>query len=59
MEFTEKVNDRSRIEGINTNVEIEVEQIGGSSSRGLEVTERIETAVKEEIKAIADEKDAE
>lgn len=58
MKITEKVSDRSRIEGLLTTVDIEVDHIGGSSSFALEVAERIETAVKEEIQAISEEQEA-
>jgi hypothetical protein len=55
MKITEHISDRTEIEGVSTDVDIEVDQIGGSSSRALEVAERIENAVKDEIKKIADE----
>lgn len=57
MKITEHISDRTEIEGLRTDVDIEVDHIGGSSSRALEVAERIENAVKEEIKEIADEQD--
>lgn len=57
MKITEHVSDRSEIEGVDTNVDIEVDSIGGSSSKALEVAERLETAVKEEIKRISEDQD--
>lgn len=54
MKITEHVSDRTEIEGVSTDVDIEVEQIGGPSDRALDVVERIERVVKEEIKEIAD-----
>lgn len=55
MKITQHVSDRSRIEGVDTNVDIEVDHIGGSSSRALEVVERLEEAVKEEIKELGED----
>lgn len=57
MKITEHISDRTEIEGLRTDVDIEVDHIGGSSKRALEVAERIETAVKEEISEIASEQE--
>lgn len=57
MEITERVSDRTQIDGVNTTVEIEVEQISGPSQTALEVAERIEMAVKDEIDNIADDQE--
>lgn len=50
--ITEHVSDRSKVDGVHIDVDIEVDQIGGSSQRALEAVERLETAVKEEISAM-------
>lgn len=55
MKITEHVSDRSRIDGVRTDVDIEVDHIGGSSADALEVAERISETVKEEIQTIAEE----
>lgn len=55
MKITEHISDRSKIDGVHVDVDTEVQHIGGSSSLALEVTERIEKAVQEEIQEISDE----
>jgi len=57
MKITEHISDRTKIEGVSTDVDIEVDQIGGSSTDALEVAERIETVVKDEISEIAEEQE--
>lgn len=55
MKFETRVSNVTGIDGLDVDVEIEVVSLGGSSSTALETVERIEEAVQEEIKAIADE----
>lgn len=57
MKITQHVSDVNRIDGVRTKVDIEVDQISGSSTVALEVTERLEEVIKEEIKEIAEEQD--
>lgn len=57
MRITENVNDRNRVSGVHIDVDLEVEHIGGTSSTALEVAERLETVIKEEIKAMGKEQE--
>lgn len=57
MMISDHVGDRHSIDGVNVDVDIEVFHIGGSTADTLDVAERLETAVKEELNAIAAEEE--